>query len=418
MFSHFGQFLTITILFAVTYFEVFMLLTYIEERKQMHFVPRKKIPDEKLPSVTIIVPAWNEGTTTVGTINSILNLDYPEDKLNVFFVNDGSTDNTLAVAQEHFGANPRVRIFTKENGGKHTAMNLGIAESTSDIIGCLDADSYVEANALQEMIPYFLNDPAVVSVTPSVQIWKPDNWLRHIQAIEYMVGAFTRKVLSRINALYVTPGPFSLFRRELFAKIGNFKDAYKTEDMEMALRIQSHKLKIENAHTAIVWTIPPRTVYALYKQRVRWVSGFLKNAYFSYRHMFLKTEYGYLGVLSLPFAFISIFTALFFTAAYVKTVLKSIYEEILYRQAVGFHFGLPRFEFDLFTYDLTFNRLLIYALFTGTLLYITFGVRLVRKKYTLAKGTISFLFLYGLIAPFWLGKSLYNLLTSKEAKWR
>jgi cellulose synthase/poly-beta-1,6-N-acetylglucosamine synthase-like glycosyltransferase len=152
-----------------------MLLTYIEERKQMHFVPRKRIPDEKLPSITIIVPAWNEGTTTVGTIRSILNLDYPEEKLNVFFINDGSTDNTLEVAQKHFGDNPRVRIFTKENGGKHTAMNLGIKESTADIIGCLDADSYVESNALREMIPYFMNDATVVSVTPSVQIWKPDN---------------------------------------------------------------------------------------------------------------------------------------------------------------------------------------------------------------------------------------------------
>jgi hypothetical protein len=123
-------------------------------------------------------------------------------------------------------------------------------------------------------------------------------------------------------------------------------------------------------------------------------------------------------VLSLPFAFISIFTALFFTAAYVMTVIRTISEEILYRQAVGFHFGWPHYEFDIFSYDLTFNRLLIYCLFLGTLLYITFGVRLVRKKYTIARGTISFLFLYGLIAPFWLAKSLYNLLTSKEAKWR
>lgn len=412
-----GQTLTIAILFTVTYFEVFMLLTYMEERGQMHFNARPRASDASLPTVTIIVPAWNEGTTILGTINSILALDYPKDKLDVFFVNDGSTDNTLEVAKEHFGSNPRVKIISKENGGKHTAMNLGIEKSTADIIGCLDADSYVESDALREMIPFFDNSE-VVSVTPSVQIWKPDNWLRHIQAIEYMVGAFTRKVLSRINALYVTPGPFSLFRRELFAKIGNFRSAYHTEDMEMALRIQSHKLKIENAHMAIVWTVPPKTLAALYKQRVRWVTGFLKNAYYSYRHMFMKSEYGYLGVLSLPFAFISIFTALFFTVAYVKTVIKSIGEEIIYRQAVGFHLAWPSTNVDLFSYDLTFNRLLVYVLFLGTLLYIMFGVRLVRKQYTVARGTLSFLFLYGLIAPFWLGKSLYNLITSNETTWR
>lgn len=412
-----GQTITIAILFSVTYFEVFMLMTYIEERDQMHFDERPRAADAELPTVTIIVPAWNEGKTILGTINSILALDYPADKLDIFFVDDGSTDDTLAVAKEHFGSNTRVKIIHKENGGKHTAMNLGIATSKADLIGCLDADSYVEPNALREMIPYFA-DPEVVSVTPSVQIWKPDNWLRHIQAIEYMVGAFTRKVLSRINALYVTPGPFSIFRRELFDKIGNFRAAYHTEDMEMALRIQSHKLKIENAHTAIVWTVPPKTLPALYRQRVRWVSGFLKNAYYSYRHMFLKSEYGYLGVLSLPFAFVSIFTAMYFTVAYIKAVVKSIGEEIIYRQAVGFHFGWPNTSFDPYSYDLTFNRLIVYVLFIGTLLYITFGVRLVRKQYTIARGTISFLFLYGLIAPFWLAKSLYNLITSKETTWR
>jgi cellulose synthase/poly-beta-1,6-N-acetylglucosamine synthase-like glycosyltransferase len=417
MFSTFGEIATLIILFSVAYFEVFMFMTYIEEYKQIFHGERKRMKDEDLPTVTIIVPAWNEGTTTVGTINSILDLDYPPDKLDVFFVDDGSTDDTLAVAKEYFGNNPRVKINTKPNGGKHTAMNMGIKESTSDIIGCLDADSYVEPIALREMIPFFENKE-VAAVTPTVQIYNPDNWLRHIQAIEYMIGTVTRKILSRLNALYVTPGPFSLFRREIFAKIGDFRNAYNTEDMEMALRIQSHKMKIENAHTAVIWTIAPKTIKTLYKQRVRWVTGFLKNAWYSYRHLILKTDYGYFGVLALPFACVSIFTSLFFTASYVKTIIKAIYDEIIYRQAVGFNLGWPSLKFDPYDYDLTFHKLVIYILLLSTLTYITFGVRLIRKKYTIARGTISFLLLYGLIAPFWLAKSVYNLITSKEAKWR
>ncbi len=417
MFLHFGEIATIGVLFMVAYFEVFMFLTYIEEHKQIHNFQPERLPDEELPTVTIIVPAWNEGDTTVGTINSILNLDYPPDKLDVFFVDDGSTDNTLEIAKQYFGNNPRVKINTKPNGGKHTAMNLGIKESKSEIIGCLDADSFVESNALRDMIPYFKHE-GVVSVTPTVQIYKPDNWLRHIQAIEYMIGSVTRKLLSRVNALYVTPGPFSLFKREIFAKIGDFRSAYNTEDMEMALRIQSNKMKIENCHTAIIWTIAPKTIKTLYKQRVRWVTGFLKNAWYSYRGLLLKTDYGYFGVLALPFACVSIITSLYFTAIYVKSIIEAIYNEILYRQAVGFHFGSMNLHFDPYSYDLTFHKLIIYLLMTSTLLYITFGVRLIRKKYTIARGTVSFLLLYGLIAPFWLGKSVYNLLTSKETKWR
>lgn len=416
MLSHIGEIATIGILFMVAYFEVLMFMTYFEEHKQIHNFKPERIPDEDLPTVTIIVPAWNEGDTTVGTINSILNLDYPPEKLDVFFVDDGSTDNTLEIAKQHFGNNPRVKINTKPNGGKHTAMNLGIAESKAEIIGCLDADSYVEPNALRDMIPYFAHE-GVVSVTPTVQIYKPDNWLRHIQAIEYMIGTVTRKLLSRMNALYVTPGPFSIFKREIFAKIGDFRPAYNTEDMEMALRIQSHKMKIENCHTAIIWTVAPSSIKKLYKQRVRWVTGFLKNAWYNYRHLLLKTDYGYFGVIALPFACVSIFTSLFFTGAYVKTIVSTIYNEILYRQAVGFHFGL-NYHFDPYAYDLTFHKLIIYFLFTTTMLYITFGVRLIRGKYTIARGTIAFLLLYGLIAPFWLAKSVYNLVTSKQPKWR
>ena len=113
-----------------------------------------------------------------------------------------------------------MHVFTKENGGKHTALNFAILNTTSDLIGCLDADSFVDPQALQEIIPYFDNN-TVMAVTPSVQIHKPDNVLQKLQATEYMIGAFTRKVFSRINGLYVTPGPFSIYRKDIFDKIGD-----------------------------------------------------------------------------------------------------------------------------------------------------------------------------------------------------
>ena len=318
--QYLSSFLVYGLLFLTMYFEVFILVSYFEEKDE--FIPEKgkdkgRMPG-KFPSVTIVVPAWNEGQTITGTVESLLALDYPKNRLDIFIVDDGSTDDTLLYAKK-FETNPQIRIFSKPNGGKFTALNLGIKECKSDLIGCLDADSFVDKDALKEIIPYFDN-PEVMAVTPSVQIHKPSNILQKLQATEYMIGEFTRKVFSRLNGLYVTPGPFSIYRHKIFEVIGEFVHGYQTEDMEMAMRLQANSMKIENSHTAYVYTVSPATPRALYKQRVRWVSGFLKNAFFEYRFMFLSRKYGNLGFLVLPFAFVSIFIALFFTALYIKSI--------------------------------------------------------------------------------------------------
>lgn len=409
------------LLFITLYFEVFLLLTYFEEQQMFGgwsgsgAAPRKP---GKYPTVTIIVPAWNESTTISGTVDSLLALDYPKDRLWVFLVDDGSTDNTLAVAKG-YASHPQVRVFTKENGGKYTALNLGILHADSDLVGCLDADSYVDPRALLEIIPYF-DDVEIMAVTPSVQIHKPDNMIRKMQAAEYMIGQFTRKVFSRINGLYVTPGPFSIYRKTVFERIGVFVHAYNTEDMEMALRMQSHRMKIENAHNAFVYTVAPHSPHALYKQRVRWVSGFLKNAFFNYRHMFFNRKYGNLGLLTMPFAFISIFIALFFSAAYAESIVSLIYKRYIEYTALGFDLSLgwPSFTFDWFALNLEFRVLVIYIMIICTVFFLALGTRMVLRRSLFNRGSLYFLLFYGFIAPFWLAKSLFNLMTSKESPWR
>lgn len=404
------------LLFLTLYFEVFLLVTYFEERESFSENPAPKRMPGKYPTVTIIVPAWNEGMTLLGTIESLLALDYPKERLSLFIVDDGSTDNTLEVART-FAHHPQVKIFSKENGGKYTALNLGIAESTSELIGCLDADSFVDKNALNEIIPFF-DDPKVMAVTPSVQIHRPDNILRRMQAAEYMIGEFTRKVFSRLNGLYVTPGPFSIYRRSIFAKIGGFEHAYNTEDMEMALRMQSNRMQIENAHNAIVYTVSPKTPRALYKQRVRWVTGFLKNSFFKYRHMFFNPKYGHIGMLTLPFAFISIFIALTFVAIWIKTITMTLYARYIQYSTIGFQFELGGWNFDWFALNLEFRRLLIYLMLFTTIFFLLVGARMLTRRWGVSRNMLYFILLYGFIAPFWLARSVINLITAKEAKWR
>lgn len=402
------------LLFLTTYFMVFLVVTFLEERKTLAISPTT--PLLSFPTVTIIIPAWNEEKTLAGTVNSLLDLDYPKDRIQLFIVDDGSTDNTLAIAKE-FERHANVRVFHKENGGKCTAMNLGISESTADLVGCLDADSFVEKNALIEIVRY-LEDPEVMAVTPAVLIHAPDNPLRRMQSTEYIVGQFTRKIFARLNALYVTPGPFSIYRREVFTKIGPFVHGYGTEDMEMAMRMQANHMRIENAHTARIYTVCPRTPRTLYKQRVRWITGFLKNVFFHYRYLLFSPRFGNLGMLTIPFAFGSIFIALIFALLGIISLWAFIRDAYLQFTSVGLHpeFGWP--HFDWFAISLDLKMILVYILGMTTVSFVYLGMRLAREGSFFSQNTLWFLALYGLIAPFWLARSLYNLITSKEARWR
>src|SRR3989344_9241253 len=189
-------------LFISLFFEVFLLITYLEVKDEIKQEDEMLLRDlSRFPSVTVIVPSLNEEKTVRATIESILNLDYPKDKLSVILVNDVATDFTLAVFNE-FNDNSQVTVLSKENGGKHTAVNKALENVTTDLVGCLDADSFVTREALKKIVPFF-DDTAVMAVTPSIKIHEPKGMLEHIQKTEYSWSIFLRRMLSSLGALYV-----------------------------------------------------------------------------------------------------------------------------------------------------------------------------------------------------------------------
>src|ERR1035437_4984279 len=100
--------------FISVYIQIFFLMTFLEKRR--HIVHN---PDNLellfYPTVTIAVPCYNEEETINKTVESLLALDYPKDKIKIFLVDDGSTDNTWNVIQE-FKNNPNIVLLQKENG--------------------------------------------------------------------------------------------------------------------------------------------------------------------------------------------------------------------------------------------------------------------------------------------------------------
>src|ERR1035437_2702037 len=119
-------------LFFSTYFEVFLIITLLENNKKLR---RENIlidnEPKSFPTVTIIVPCFNEESTVEGTIRSLLSMNYPRDKFDIIIVDDGSTDNTWRCIQKYSG-NPQIEMHKKENGGKYTALNYGIERSKAD----------------------------------------------------------------------------------------------------------------------------------------------------------------------------------------------------------------------------------------------------------------------------------------------
>ena len=115
-------------LFISLFFEVFLLITYLEVRGEIKAEDERftrffsKPSAAQYPSVTVIVPCFNEEKTVAATVKSILNLDYPREKLSLILVDDGSVDGTLS-ALKKFKSHPQVKIITKENGGKRTLLS-------------------------------------------------------------------------------------------------------------------------------------------------------------------------------------------------------------------------------------------------------------------------------------------------------
>ncbi|MEQ1500383.1 MAG: glycosyltransferase family 2 protein [Parcubacteria group bacterium] len=408
--------LTYVFLFLSLNFEVFLLITYFENRlniKNEDILMSKGV--KKYPSVTVIVPCWNEQTTVSKTIHSVLNLDYPKDKLKIIVVDDGSTDNTWETVQK-FKNHPQIELYTKENGGKYTALNFAISKTTTDLVGCLDADSYVHKDALKKIVYYF-QDKETMAVAPSIKLWEPKSVLQLLQKVEYGFGIFTRKMFHYMKAIYITPGPFSIFRKEVFDKLGPYKHAHQCEDIEIALRMQKNGFKIAHAHSAYVYTVPPSTVRKLLKQRIRWSYGFIKNAN-DYKDMFFKKQYGNVGMIILPMASISVVSVIFVSTVSVIGIIQRLLAEYTRIQTVGLSFRLGSINFDWFYVNTQFLALIGLVVTFGTLLLIVMSKRMSEGKFEFGMDLIYYLSLYIFIAPIWIGKATYNAIFGVKTTWR
>ncbi len=405
--------LVYVILFVSLFFEVFAILTFFEKGAIRR---RHKIDVETYPSVSIIVPCYNEGATIKGTVDSLLAVDYPRDKYSIILVDDGSTDNTAEIMRQ-YKENPLVTVIHKENGGKHTALNAGIAVSNSEFVGCLDADSFVTPQALKRVMANFDND-SIGAVTSSMSVNDPKTMLEHMQDAEYMFGIMLRHSMATFNGLYVTPGPFTIYRKKIFEALGPFKDAHQTEDMEIAMRMQREgKWQIQNAPSASVFTTVPTTVVGLIKQRTRWGTGFLRNS-FDYRDLIGNPKKGVLGLLVLPLAYFSVVSGIIFIGITLFKAGQALWEYTTRAMEVplSYTFGVP--SFDWFFVPVTPLSILSLITLSIMIAFIFMGAKIAEKETRFGFFLIWYFLLYGFIASAWQVRAIFDVLTGTRRSWR
>ncbi|OGI63355.1 hypothetical protein A2818_01430 [Candidatus Nomurabacteria bacterium RIFCSPHIGHO2_01_FULL_40_12] len=402
-------------IFLSVYVQVFFLVTFLENRKHI-LIRNGKMKLSRYPKVTIVVPCFNEEHTVYKTIRSLLYLNYPKDKLQLFLVDDGSTDGTWNIIRK-FEKYPNIKIFKKENGGKYTALNIGLEHLETEFFGGLDADSFADPEALVRIMSYFEKDASIMAVAPSVTVYNPRNFIQNVQKAEYHMGVYLKQMLGFLGAINVTPGPLTIFRKKVFDDLGPYKHGHNTEDMEIAYRMQKNHYKIAHCNDAYVYTSTPGTVKKLYRQRLRWIYGFINNT-FDYRGVLLKKKYGNFALFTLPTGIISIFSVGYLFGRIVYNIGDFLYSRLIEFQVVGFHFGREVNTFDPFFFNIQMSLFLVVFVYLIVLFAMIFGRRMSDGKWRFSPAMLYFFPVFSIIAPFWIMKAIWNTALSKVPAWR
>jgi cellulose synthase/poly-beta-1,6-N-acetylglucosamine synthase-like glycosyltransferase len=293
---HVHTLLVLVVWWMITFFFTVSGLIFIRERKRLHSIPQ---PFESKPKISIVVPAFNEEKGIAGTIESLLKINYPKELVEFIIVNDGSKDRTAEIVQKYADKGLVRFINNRANQGKAASLNQGFKEACGKYVACIDADTVVEPNVVLKTINYF-KDPDTAAVMVRVQVHEPKNWLERIISIEYSLGlGFYPKLISTLNSLYLTPGQFSIYRRDVVLDIGGFDRRSIVEDTEIAYRIQKANLKIDCCLSASVYTKVPDNLRDFYYQRKRWYAGTIQTI-LKHRDVFFNRSLGNFGMFFMP----------------------------------------------------------------------------------------------------------------------
>lgn len=226
------------------------------------------------PHVSVIIPAYNEEKVIVDSVARVLASDYPA--LELIIADDGSKDATSALVAKHYGDDPRVRLLRLVNGGKASALNRALAQSSGEIVIALDADTQFLPDTIAKLVRWFAN-PRVGAVAGNARVGNRINTVTRWQAIEYVTAQnVERRALDTLKAITVVPGAVGAWRRAALDAVGGYPEDTLAEDQDLTIAIQRAGWWVEYDVEAIALTEAPESLRALSKQRYRWSFGTLQ----------------------------------------------------------------------------------------------------------------------------------------------
>ena len=236
----------------------------------------------QLPDVCVLVACYNEADNISDTLASFARQSYPGN-IEVVVIDDGSTDDTLALAREGARRLSRpglsIRVLAQpRNGGKARALNRGLAETTQDLVITVDGDSYLRPDALRKIVQRYLSDPpGTVAVAGAVLVRNSrENWLARCQEWDYFHGiAAVKRVQSMYHGTLVAQGAFSLYTRDSLEQVGGWPECVG-EDIVLSWALLERGARIGYCEDACLFTRVPTRLRQFARQRQRWSRGLME----------------------------------------------------------------------------------------------------------------------------------------------
>ncbi|MBI3773057.1 MAG: glycosyltransferase family 2 protein [Gammaproteobacteria bacterium] len=222
------------------------------------------------PLVSVIVPGKNEGKHIPALAESLRSQSYKHYEL--IIVDDGSDDDTADICRRLESEGRITRFIRNEvRGGKASAANTALRYSRGEYIIHLDADSYLDDDAIETILLPFIMDPAVGAVGGDVRVANIDaNIITRLQAIEYLKSiSVGRTIASTLGLLRIIAGAHGAFRRDVLERIYGW-DVGPGLDGDLTLKVRKMGFKVAHQPYAVCYTHVPDRVRTLAKQRYRW----------------------------------------------------------------------------------------------------------------------------------------------------
>ncbi|MGO3181888.1 MAG: glycosyltransferase [Aequorivita sp.] len=242
----------------------------------------ESVTDEELPTCTVIVPAYNEGKQVYDTLMSLANSEYPEAKLQLLSIDDGSKDDTwywMKEAKKILG--DRVSIYQQpKNKGKRHALYRGFNLGSGDVFVTVDSDSVVNTNTLRNLVSPFIVDENCGAVAGNIRVLNNKKALlpKMLDVSFVLSFEFVRSAESSLNSVLCTPGALAAYRRTaVFACLPEWinqtfmgKPSDIGEDRAMTNMILKQGYKVLFQRNAYAYTNVPEDYTGLYKMFIRW----------------------------------------------------------------------------------------------------------------------------------------------------